>query len=113
LEPYYLKRADRFIDEHIETAFTVGELAAHCGVSSRMLEKTFADFRGITPVAHMRNQRLDRALRALERDATVAEAARISGFASATTFALEFRRRYGVTPSRAKRVAETRRRAVA
>jgi AraC-like DNA-binding protein len=101
LDPFFLKRADRFVEEHIGEAFTVSQLAAHCGVSWRTLDKAFADFRGITPVAHVRNMRLDRAQRALdEGKLTVAEVATLCGFRSSTTFALEFRKRFGVPPSR-------------
>src|SRR5262249_48177941 len=76
LEPFFLKSADRFILEHIGQALPVGRLAEHCGVSQRTLEKAFNDLRGLTPVAHMRNLRLDYARRALdESDASVAEVA--------------------------------------
>ena len=110
LEPFYLKRADRVIAEHIGQPFAVGELAASCGVSLRLLEKAFADFRGVTPVAHMRNARLDYALTVLrDGGSTVAEAALRSGFQSSTTFALEFRRRFGVAPRRTKRLAANQR----
>jgi transcriptional regulator GlxA family with amidase domain len=82
----------------------VSRLAKHCGVSLRTLEKAFTDLRGLTPVAHMRNLRLDRARRALdERHASVAEVAARFGFRSPTTFALEYRKRFGISPSRTKR----------
>lgn len=104
LEPFFLKAADRFILEHIGKALRVGRLAEHCGVSQRTLEKAFTDLRGITPVAHMRNLRLDHARRALdENDASVAEVAARFGFRSATTFSLEYRKRFGMSPSRSKR----------
>jgi AraC-like DNA-binding protein len=104
LEPYFLKRADRFILEHIGEAFAVGRLARHCGVSLRTLEKTFTAFRGLTPVAHMRNVRLDHAHRALdESNAAVSEVAARFGFGSSTTFALEYRKRFGTSPRRTKR----------
>jgi len=104
LEPFFLKSADRFILEHIGEALPVGRLAEHCGVSLRTLEKAFTDLRGLTPVAHMRNLRLDHARRALdESDATVAEVAARFGFRSSTTFALEYRKRFGMAPSRTKR----------
>jgi AraC-like DNA-binding protein len=78
-------------------------LAEHCGVSLRTLEKAFTDLRGLTPVAHMRNLRLDHARRALdENDATVAEIAARFGFRSSTTFALEYRKRFGMAPSRTR-----------
>ena len=104
LEPFFLKSADRFILQHIGEALPVGRLAEHCGVSLRTLEKAFTDLRGLTPVAHMRNLRLDHARRTFdESDATVAEVAARFGFGSSTTFALEYRKRFGMAPSRTKR----------
>ncbi len=104
LEPYFLKRADRFIADHIREGFRIEDLARHCGVSLRTLEKVFIDFRGVTPVAHLRNMRLDGARREFDSSgASVAEVARRCGFGSTTTFALEYRKRFGMTPSRAKR----------
>jgi len=107
LEPYFLKRADRFILHHLGESFTVAQMAAHCGVSWRTMEKAFVDFRGMTPVAHVRNQRLDCARQALGEDgATVADVAAHCGFRSVTTFALEYRKRFGVPPSHARRTAK-------
>jgi AraC-like DNA-binding protein len=104
LEPFFLKRADRFILEHVSEPFTVSDLAKRCGVSWRTLEKAFGAFRGLTPVAHVRNVRLDRAHHALaEEHATVGAIAERYGFRSSTTFALEYRKRFGVAPSRTKR----------
>jgi len=103
LEPYFLKRADRFVADNIAGSFTVAELAAHCGVSWRTLEKAFTDFRGVTPVAHVRNLRLDHAQRALDEGrSTIGEIASRCGFRSSTTFALEYRKRFGVPPSHAR-----------
>lgn len=108
LEPFYLKRADRFVLEHIGEPFTVAHLAAHCGVSWRTLEKAYTDFRGVTPVAHVRNVRLDHAQRALDEGSlTVADIAARCGFRSSTTFALEYRKRFGVSPSHARQVAKS------
>jgi AraC-like DNA-binding protein len=104
LEPFFLKSADRFIFEHIGQALPVERVAKHCGVSQRTLEKTFIELRGITPVAYMRNLRLDHARRALaEGDVTVADVAARFGFRSSTTFALEYRKRFGLAPSRTRR----------
>jgi len=109
LEPFFLKRADRYILDHIETSFAIADLARHCGVSWRTLETAFRSFRGIAPVAHIRNIRLDRAHRALAEDqGTVAEIAARHGFRSSTTFALEFRKRFGTAPSRVKPVRVVR-----
>ena len=107
LEPFFLKRADRYVHERLTEPFSVADLASHCGVSLRTLEKAMVDNRGVTPVALVRNARLDLARRALEvGEAAVADVAHRSGFRSATTFALEFRKRFGVAPSRARRRAD-------
>jgi AraC-like DNA-binding protein/ATP/maltotriose-dependent transcriptional regulator MalT len=104
LEPFFVKSADRFILEHIGETLPVRRLAEHCGVSQRTLEKAFIDSRGLTPVAHMRNLRLDHARNALdESDVSVGEVAARFGFGSSTTFALEYRKRFGMSPSRTKR----------
>jgi AraC-like DNA-binding protein len=103
LEPFFLKRADRFIVEHADDRIIVSDLATHCGVSLRTLENAFNQFRGLTPVAHIRNLRLDRARLALsEQTATISEIAARNGFRSVTTFALEYRKRFGTTPSQAR-----------
>ena len=106
LEPFFLKRADRYIAEHVGQSLAIERLAQHCGVSWKTLQKAFTDFRGLTPVAHVRNTRLDAARKALDAgDATVAEVAARYGFRSTTTFSLEYRKRFGVPPSRTKRRA--------
>ena len=106
LEPCYLKRADRFIREHLGEPLPVTRLARYCGVSSRTLEKAFAEARGLTPVAQVRNMRLDHAHHALQNgDVSVATIAARCGFRSSTTFALEYRKRFGMAPSRTKRAA--------
>jgi transcriptional regulator GlxA family with amidase domain len=62
--------------------------------------------RGVTPVAHARNMRLDAARVALQATGcSVAEAARLHGFGWVTTFSLEYRRRFGAPPSALARKA--------
>jgi len=101
LEPSFLKRADRYVAERLAQPLSIDELARHCGVSTRTLQKAFADFRGLTPVAHARNLRLDEAHRALANgEGSVKEVSVRLGFGSSTTFATEYRRRFGVPPRR-------------
>jgi transcriptional regulator GlxA family with amidase domain len=74
-------------------------------VSARTLQKAFADFRGLSPVAHVRNMRLDQARAAIAQSGvSVGEVALRYGFRSSTTFALEYRKRFGVAPSHSKRL---------
>jgi transcriptional regulator GlxA family with amidase domain len=76
-------------------------------VSQRALETAFVSFRGITPVAYLRNRKLDDARRLLESGVGVQQAAEQCGFGSVTTFAKEYRRRFGLAPSRARARQET------
>jgi len=99
LEPFYVKRADRVLRESVGTRITTAELAAMCGVSMRTLQLGFQQFRGVSPVAHARNLRLERSNQALKQgDGTVAEIAARHGFGSLTTFSIEYRRRFGEAP---------------
>ena len=108
LEPYFLKRADRFILARLHDRFTIAELAQHCGVGWRTLDSAFSAFRGTSPVSFVRNVRLDHAhaeLAEASANVGVAEVADRYGFRSPTTFALEYRKRFGVAPSRTRRSA--------
>ena len=85
-------------------AIAVEALAHYCGVSWRTLQNAFTKFRGITPVAHIRNVRLDHAHDALaEGRISVKDVAARYAFRSPKTFALEYRKRFGVPPSRRAR----------
>jgi AraC-like DNA-binding protein len=98
-EPVYLALADAYIDAHPAGGVTLGDLAAACGVGMRSLQLAFQRHRGISPIAAARDKRLDFAAAALDTgDETVAAVAARYGFHSATTFANEFKRRFGMTP---------------
>lgn len=99
LEPFYVKRADRLLRDAAGARLTTEELAARCGVSTRTLQLGFRQFRGVSPVAHARNLRLERSHIALKTgDGSVSEIAARHGFGSLTTFSIEYRRRFGETP---------------
>jgi AraC-like DNA-binding protein/tetratricopeptide (TPR) repeat protein len=99
LEPFYVKRADRLLRESFGTKLTTDKLAELCGVSTRTLQLGFRQFRGVSPVAHARNLRLERSHQALKLgDGSVSEIAARHGFGSLTTFSIEYRRRFGETP---------------
>ena len=102
LEPFFLKQADEVIERHAGR-IPIKQLAQECGVSLRALEGAFMTFRGLTPVAYLRNRRLDGARRMLEDGSSVQQAAAGSGFQSVTTFTKEYRRRFGVAPSRSRK----------
>lgn len=101
--PSTIEAALDLIDAEPERAWTVPELAGAVGLSTRGLQHGFARHVGLTPTAHLRRVRLDRA-RADLRDAdparhTVAAVAARWGFAHLGRFAADYRRRHGRSPS--------------
>jgi AraC-like DNA-binding protein len=74
--------------------------AAHAAaLSQRHFLRVFVAVHGQGPAAYRRARRLLAARAALERGATVAEAREAAGYSSPATFAREFRREFGCSPS--------------
>lgn len=77
-------------------------IAERHGVSVRYVTSLFRDL-GTSPAAYVREQRLERARRALDdprrRELGIAALAELGGFTDATTLTRAFRRAYGVTPA--------------
>lgn len=103
IAPFYVKRAEEYIQAHADMAVNMGELAEHVGVSTRALYAAFKRFRGTTPMAFLKSIRLDRAhkdfLNAPFKRCTVTDVALRWGFAHLSQFAVDYKRRFGVTPS--------------
>lgn len=79
----------------------IGDLAAHCGIGIRALEKNFRRHLGTTPLDFLRNLRLDKARRLLKDGAShwsVTGAALEAGFPNLGRFAAFYRRRFGEFP---------------
>jgi AraC-like DNA-binding protein/tetratricopeptide (TPR) repeat protein len=102
LLPRNVRRALDAIHADIGHAWTVTELAAVAGVSSRALQRQFLAFVGKTPRATLRDIKFDRARRELLRGvlgAKVMDVALRCGFSHFGRFSVEYGRRYGETPS--------------
>lgn len=100
--PRQVLQAEHYMREHARQAPTVGEVAQAVGVSVRGLSSAFRHFRGTTPMAFLREVRLDgvrRALMAAPEGATVASIAEQWGYANLGAFAARFRTRFGDYPS--------------
>ena len=67
--------------------------------------RLFARAYNCTITARMRALRMEQALVGLRAGDTVAEAARLAGFASPESFATAFKQHYGASPSRKRRIA--------
>jgi AraC-like DNA-binding protein len=101
--PFYVKRAEAYIEANADRALTMAELAAEAGVSARSLQSGFQDFRGTTPMAFLRDLRLQRA----HDDLLAADPARDNvttiamrwGVTHLGRFAEAYRRKFGESPS--------------
>ncbi|MBA1155918.1 helix-turn-helix domain-containing protein [Microvirga mediterraneensis] len=100
--PFYVRRAEAYIEAHFAEPLSLADIAAQAGVSARSLQNGFRSFRHITPMMFLRSVRLHRAhaaLRAADPAAvTVTEVALACGVRHVGEFGIAYRRVYGVTP---------------
>ncbi len=102
LLPRAVRRALDAMRANVGCDWSVTELAGVAGVSSRTLQRQFRIFLGKAPRAALRDIRFDSARRELLRglpDAKVTDVALRHGLAHCGRFSVEYRRRYGETPS--------------
>ena len=84
----------------------ITEIANVVGCSRRQLERLFRDNIGLSPVRYYRDLRLDRAKRLLsETRLSCMEVVVACGFNGAESFRNAFRRRFGISPLGARRIA--------
>ena len=96
-----LRRIEEYLDAHAHERVGVADLAAACEVSTGFLTRICRAATGLTPHAWLLDRRLARARSLLAAtDATVAEVALATGFASHAHLTATMRRRLGVVPSR-------------
>jgi AraC-like DNA-binding protein len=105
--PQPLRRALAFIDEHAGDAITLNEIAVAAHLSPRGLQAAFRRHLDTTPLAQLRSVRMERAHRDLQNaepgNTSVAALAARWGFTHLGRFAVEYRRRYGSSPSQTLR----------
>ena len=102
-EPATVRRAMAFIDAHADEDITVTEVADAARMGPRGLQAAFRRHRGETPLAYLRQVRMQRAhhdLLAADPAAgvTVAAVAARWGFSNAGRFSAAYREAYGCSP---------------
>jgi transcriptional regulator GlxA family with amidase domain len=97
-----VKRAQQYIGAHLDDAMTIGDVAAAAGVAHRTLYKHFHDERGVSPMRYARDCRFAQVREALlhagPQDCVTTIAVQW-GFCHLGRFSVEYRKRYGETPS--------------
>ncbi|MGE0733408.1 MAG: AraC family transcriptional regulator [Alphaproteobacteria bacterium] len=101
--PFFVRRAKQFIAQHAREPLDLAALVRASGVSARALHQGFRRFCRTTPMAYLRDVRLDNARRELavscRRETKVTDVATECGFMHLGRFAKAYRARFGETPS--------------
>ena len=100
--PECLPRADQYIRRNLAQHIDLATIADAAGVSTRFLETAFRRCWRTTPVAHVRNLRLDAARKLLTHPVpgmSVTDAAFAAGVTHLGRFSQSYFRRYGELPS--------------
>ena len=103
----HVHAAEEFMEANLARPLRVTELATTTGVGLRALQKAFQKHRGVRPLEALKEMRLERVRTRLlqEPGLPIADAARSAGTAHLGRLSVEYRARFGETPS------ETRKRA--
>ncbi len=104
--PRHVKRAIDFMHANISRPISLGDIAAACQVSVRSLQKGFKDFKMTTPMAYLQHLRLEAAHKELQQAPPALSVAAIAlkwGFGHMGRFAVEYKLRFGQSPSQTLR----------
>ncbi len=100
--PGLVKRAEDFMHEHCGEVLRLPDIAMALGLAERTLRDGFQQFRGVSPTRYLRQIRLDKAHKIL-REATVgvhvSDVAMDCGFMHLGRFSIEYKKRFGESPS--------------
>ena len=103
IAPAFVKKVERYVEEHAHEPITIADMAEHAGVSSRSLFFGFRRFRNTSPMRHLKEIRLRHVKEELQKSAagstTVTEVALRWGFSHLGHFSSDYKRRFGETPS--------------
>ncbi len=93
--------AIRYMEEHMGARVTVDDLASRAGLSLSAFHRVFKEATGESPLQYLKQIRLNKAKYLMVyQDRCVYAAAAAVGYESSTQFSREFKRYFGVPPSR-------------
>lgn len=103
--PRHVRKVEDFLREHAHEPICADQLAQLAGVSMRSLYAGFREYCGISPLQYLRNLRLDGARQTLlaEPDSNVTSVAMRWGFSHMGRFSIEYKQRFGESPSQCLR----------
>jgi AraC-like DNA-binding protein len=98
----HVRKAQAFIESHLQEEINLGDIAAATGVCARLLQKAFAQHCGCSPmrfVTHARLQRIRQVLEAATSDLKIVDVMMNYGFTQGGKFANEYQQLFGEKPS--------------
>jgi AraC-like DNA-binding protein len=93
-----VRRARRYLDEHLAEGVSLAELAAHVALSPYHLLRAFRAETGLPPHAYLDNARIRQAERLIAAGRPLADVSAETGFSSQSHLTRRFRQIIGVTP---------------
>lgn len=93
-------RAIRYLEQNIDQPLDVPSIARVSGMAVSTLHHAFKHVTTMSPIQYLKKLRLHRARALLIAGASVGEASDRVGYASSSQFSREFKRLFGVVPSR-------------
>jgi AraC-like DNA-binding protein len=102
ITPSFVKRVERYIEEHAHEPISIVEMSEFAGVSSRSLFTGFRRYRNTSPMLYLKEVRLRRVHEELLQSSgavTVTTVAFRWGFNHLGHFTTDYKRRFGESPS--------------
>jgi len=102
LSPRDLRRAVEYVEANLGAPITVADIAQASGIAGRTLFQHFQEFLGTSPMRYLRDARFAKVRSVLQQSEPgerVAQVAANWGFSHFGRFAVEYRRRFGESPS--------------
>lgn len=99
IAPDSVKHAISVMEQNLENALTIPEIAAKVKISHRQLDRLFLRYAGKSPAIYYRDIRLDRARSLVtQTDMLMSEIAVASGFTTQVHFSRAYKERFGIPP---------------
>lgn len=107
--PSYMRKAQHYVQQHLQSQISLADLSVFCGVSSRTLQKGFNQYCEQTPIEYIRDQRMQWVHQALvnsHSSDTVTDILLQNGIQSMGHFSSLYKKRYGCLPSETLKMKE-------
>ena len=105
LQKYVAEQVVSYIEDHYSEKISLDQIAENMYLSPFYISRIFKGETGYTPIRHLINLRLEKAKALLEGgyQGSIQEVAALVGYDDAYHFSKLFKKRYGVSPSQARK----------